>query len=49
MSHNPEYIRFTKFRKFAGVMAWVEGLRGRMPKAGRQAPWWACRTIEGLF
>jgi len=32
----------------------IQGLRGRNSpfearEAGRQAPWWACRTIEGLF
>jgi len=23
----------------AGVVAWVDGLRGRMSESGRQAPW----------
>ena len=34
--------------KFAGVVARVESLRGRMSEEGRQAPCRACRDIEGL-
>jgi hypothetical protein len=35
--------------EFVGRVVRVEGLRGRMSEAGRQATCRACRDIEGLF